>query len=110
MGVMVLLAAVTAFFLSTLHYLERHFVVVAYVAVWYAQALMYPCVASMAVKKYPGLESLMLFSFLQQLVALFFGTLASLVMPGGMHVVALLTLGLGSMGAVVAVLLSLKRN
>lgn len=110
MGVMVLLAAVTAFFLSTLHYLERHFVVVAYVAVWYAQALMYPCVASMAVKKYPGLESMMLFSFLQQLVALFFGTLASLVMPGGMHVVALLTLGLGSMGAVVAVLLSLKRN
>ncbi|WP_161905927.1 MFS transporter [Pseudomonas sp. L13] len=109
-GVMVLLAAVTAFLLSTLHYLERYFVVVAYVAVWYAQALIYPCVASMAVKKYPGIESMMLFSFLQQLVALFFGTLASLVMPGGMHAVALLTLGLGGMGAVVVVLLSLKRN
>lgn len=109
-GVSVLVVAVLLFLLTTLKYLERHVAIVAYFAVWYAQAMMYPCVASMAVKKYPGIESMMLFGFLQQLVALVFGTLASLVIPFGMHVVALLALGLGSLGAVVTILQSIKRT
>lgn len=102
----VLLFAVLIFLLTTLKHLDRHFVFLAYLAVWYAQAMIYPCVASMAVKKYPGIEAMMLFSFLQQLVALLFGALASLLIAVGMHGVALLTLGLGVLGALVTVLLS----
>ncbi|MDQ0980800.1 DHA1 family bicyclomycin/chloramphenicol resistance-like MFS transporter [Pseudomonas synxantha] len=102
----VLLFAVSIFFLTTLKHLDRNFVFLAYLAVWYAQAMIYPCVASMAVKKYPGIEAMMLFSFLQQLVALLFGALASLLIAVGMHGVALLTLGLGALGALVTVLLS----
>ena len=110
MGVCVLVVAVSVFLLMTLKYLDRYFVVVAYFAVWYAQAMMYPCVAAMAVKKYPGLESMMLFSFLQQLVALLFGTLASLVIPYGVLGVALLAAGLGGLGALVTIFMSIKRN
>lgn len=109
-GVCVLVVAVSLFLLTTLNYLDRYFIVVAYFAVWYAQALMYPCVASMAVKKYPGIESMMLFSFLQQLVALSFGTLASLVIPLGMLGVALLAVSLGALGALVTMLMSIKRK
>lgn len=107
-GVSVLVVAVLLFLLTTLKYLDRHVAIVAYFAVWYAQAMMYPCVASMAVKKHPGIESMLLFGFLQQLVALVFGILASLVIPFGMHIVALLALGLGSLGAVVTILRSIK--
>ncbi|MBI6566230.1 MFS transporter [Pseudomonas synxantha] len=108
-GVSVLAVAIVLFLLTTLKYMDRHSAIAAYFAVWYAQALMYPCVASMAVKKYPGIESMMLFSFLQQLVALLFGALASLAIPFGMHIVALLALGLGSLGVVMMILLSIKR-
>lgn len=106
----VLLFAVSVFLLTTLKHLGRHFIFFAYLAVWYAQAMIYPCVASMAVKKYPGIEAMMLFSFLQQLVALLFATLASLLIAVGMHGVALLTLGLGVLGALVTVLLANNRS
>ncbi|WP_411380659.1 MFS transporter [Pseudomonas sp. MPB26] len=109
-GSSVMILAALIFLLTILAYVKQHFVVMAYLAVWYAQAMMYPCVASMAVKNYPGIESMMLFSFLQQLVALLLGTLASLVIPVGMHGVAWLAFGLGGLGAAVAILLSIKRS
>jgi predicted MFS family arabinose efflux permease len=109
-GICVLVVAASVFLLTTLKYLDRYFVVVAYFAVWYAQAMIYPCVASMAVKDYPGLESMMLFSFLQQLVALLFGALALLVISYGMLGVALLAVGLGGVGALVTILMLIKKN
>ncbi len=42
-------------------------------------------------------------------VALLFGTLASLAIPFGMHIVALLALGLSALGTVMMILLSIKR-
>jgi len=51
----------------------------------------------------------MLFSFLQQLVALLFGTLASLLIPLGTQGVALLALSLG-VGALLTVLLSVQED
>lgn len=108
-GSSVLVVATSVFLFTTFGYLDRQFTVLAYFAAWYAQAMMYPCVASLAVKKYPGMESMMLFSFLQQLVALLFGTLASLLIPLGTQGVALLALSLG-VGALLTVLLSVQED
>lgn len=109
-GVSVLVVAVLLFLLMALKYLEGYVALVAYFAVWYAQAMMYPCVASMAVKQHPGIASMMLFSFLLQLVALVLGTLASLVISFGIHSVALLALGLGGLAAVVMILQAARRT
>ncbi|AZF58236.1 hypothetical protein C4J84_2359 [Pseudomonas sp. R11-23-07] len=110
LGVSVMALAVLLFLLAILEYVGRHVVVMSYFAIWYAQAVMYPCVASMAVKKSAGIESMMLFSFSQQFVALLFGALATVAIPFGMHGVAWLAIGLGSCGAVVAIRLSIKRS
>lgn len=86
-----------------------HLVVGTYLVIWYAQATLYPCAAAMAVNRIPGAHPMMLFSFLQQLVALIFGALATFFIPYGIQTVALLTACLGGLG-VLTTLLILKRE
>ncbi|MDQ0740061.1 MFS transporter [Pseudomonas sp. W4I3] len=106
----VMVAAVSIFLLATLGYVGRHAAVMAYLAIWYAQAVTYPCVASMAVQKFSGMEAMMLFSFFQQMLALLLGTVAAAFIPLGLSSVALLTLGLSSAGVIVTMCLSIKRT
>ncbi|WP_458722545.1 MFS transporter [Pseudomonas brenneri] len=108
-GVCLLVASTSTLFLAVWQNMSIHLTVGTYLVIWYAQAMLYPCTAAMAVKKLPGANPMMLFSFLQQLVALIFGTLATFFIPYGIQTVALLTACLGGLG-VVTVLLILKRE
>ncbi|CAM2983799.1 Major Facilitator Superfamily protein [Pseudomonas gessardii] len=108
-GASLLVASTSVLFLAAWQNMSIHLIVGTYLVIWYAQATLYPCTAAMAVNKLPGANPMMLFSFLQQLVALTFGTLATFFIPYGIQTVALLTACLGGLGVVTALLI-LKRE
>ncbi|AIG01492.1 major facilitator transporter [Pseudomonas fluorescens] len=108
-GACLLFASSSVLFLTAWQNMSIHLVIGTYLVIWYAQATLYPCTAAMAVNRIPGANPMMLFSFLQQLVALIFGALATLFIPHGIQTVALLTVCLGGL-AVVTALLILKRE
>lgn len=108
-GACLLIASSSVLFLAAWQNMSIHLVVGTYLVIWYAQATLYPCAAAMAVNRIPGAHPMMLFSFLQQLVALIFGALATFFIPYGIQTVALLTACLGGLG-VLTTLLILKRE
>ncbi|NMX66978.1 multidrug effflux MFS transporter [Pseudomonas sp. WS 5111] len=108
-GACLLVASSSVLFLAAWQNMSIHLVIGGYLVIWYAQATLYPCTAAMAVNGLPGANPMMLFSFLQQLVALTFGALATFFIPYGIQTVALLTACLGGLGVVTALLI-LKRE
>lgn len=108
-GACLLVASSGVLFLAAWQNMSIYLVFGTYLVIWYAQATLYPCAAAMAVNRIPGAHPMMLFSFLQQLVALIFGALATFFIPYGIQTVALLTACLGGL-AVVTALLILKRE
>ncbi|PHN57690.1 hypothetical protein AO268_00830 [Pseudomonas sp. ICMP 8385] len=108
-GACLLTAATSVLFLAAWQNMSVHLAIGTYLVIWYAQATLYPCTAAMAVNRLPGANPMMLFSFLQQLVALTFGALATFFIPYGIQTVALLTACLAGFGVVTAFLI-LKRE
>ena len=108
-GACLLVASSSVLFLAAWQNMSIHLVIGGYLVIWYAQATLYPCTAAMAVNGLPGANPMMLFSFLQQLVALTFSALATFFIPYGIQTVALLTACLSGLGVVTALLI-LKRE